>query len=148
MASAKYDHGNEVDERLMNQVVKYVNYDELGSLARDIRVQNYAYESVSAKKDRIFAVSSQNMSTRKARILHQRYGLTKRGYFGDKLWRSDLKSVKRHNMEIAQVCSNPSVIRTCKTYMSHFAYACKMGTRSTLCSKNSNISGSIKLFAL
>ena len=74
MASAKYDHGNEVDERLMNQVVKYVNYDELGSLARDIRVQNYAYESVSAKKDRIFAVSSQNMSTRKARILHQRSG--------------------------------------------------------------------------
>ena len=35
-----------------------------------------------------------------------------------------------------------------KIYMSHFAYACKCGTRSTLCWKIPNISGSIELFAL
>ena len=83
MASAKmgqYGGGDVVDDYLMNQVVKHVNYDELGTLARDIGVRKSTYESITAKKERIFAVSSQNMSTRKARVLHQRSGLIERGY--------------------------------------------------------------------
>ena len=83
MASAKkgrYGGGDVVDERLMNQVMKHVKDDELGSLARDIGVQKSTYESIVVEKERIFAVSSQNMSTRKVRILHQRSGLNERGY--------------------------------------------------------------------
>ena len=44
MASAKngqYGGGDVVDERLMNQVMKHVKYDELGSLARQWRIQDF-----------------------------------------------------------------------------------------------------------
>ena len=75
MASARkgqYGGGDVVDKYLMNQVMKYVKLDELGSLARDLGVDESVYETIAAPKDRIFKVRSQNTSKKKISFLHQR----------------------------------------------------------------------------
>ena len=57
-----YGGGEVMDEWLMNQVVKYVKHDKLGSLARDLQVDKSMYANIAGHEDRIFQVSHRNAS--------------------------------------------------------------------------------------
>ena len=48
------DH--KVTEWLLNQVVKHVNHDEIGSFARDLEVPESVYSSIAKEKDKTFKV--------------------------------------------------------------------------------------------
>ena len=64
MASGgQYGGGDVVDEWLMNKVVRHVSHDELGSLARHLRIDKSVYANISAPNDRIFEVSNQQVSS-------------------------------------------------------------------------------------
>ena len=52
----KYDGDKKVDEWLLNQVVKHVNHDEIGSFARDLKVPESVYSSITKEKDKTFKV--------------------------------------------------------------------------------------------
>ena len=52
----RYNGKDLVDDYLLNQIAKYVKYDELGTLARDLSIEGTAYENVAAPKDKIFKV--------------------------------------------------------------------------------------------
>ena len=52
----KYGGESKVDEWLLNQVVKHVNHDEIGSLARDLEVPESVYSSITKDKDKAFKV--------------------------------------------------------------------------------------------
>ena len=51
-----YKGDDKVDEWLLNQVVKYVNHDELDSLARDLKVKESVYSNTSHDKVEKFKV--------------------------------------------------------------------------------------------
>ena len=58
MASGgQYGGGDVVDKWLMNRVVRHASHDELGSLARDLRIDKSVYENITAPNDRVFEVS-------------------------------------------------------------------------------------------
>ena len=52
----KYTGESKVDDRLLNQVVKHVNHDEIGSFARDLEVPESVYSSIAKEKDKTFKV--------------------------------------------------------------------------------------------
>ena len=52
----KYGGDKKVDEWLLNQVVKHVNHDEIGSFARDLEVPESVYSSITKEKDKTFKV--------------------------------------------------------------------------------------------
>ena len=52
----KYTGDKKVDEWLLNQVVKHVNHDEIGSFARDLEVPESVYSSITKEKDKTFKV--------------------------------------------------------------------------------------------
>ena len=54
----KYGGDKKVDEWLLNQVVKHVNHDEIGSFARDLEVPESVYSSITKDKDKAFKVMS------------------------------------------------------------------------------------------
>ena len=47
-----------MDEWLLNQVVKHVNHDEIGSFARDLGVPESVYSNITKEKDKTFKVMS------------------------------------------------------------------------------------------
>ena len=52
----RYTADHKVDEWLLNQVVKHVNHEEIGSLARDLFVEESVYSNITREKDRTFKV--------------------------------------------------------------------------------------------
>ena len=54
----RYCETDKVDVYLLNQVTKHVNHDELGSLARDLDVEETVYSNIAGPKDRIYKVSN------------------------------------------------------------------------------------------
>ena len=52
----RYSETDKVDTYLLNQVTKHVNHEELGSLARDLDVEDTVYSSIAVPKDRIYKV--------------------------------------------------------------------------------------------
>ena len=52
----KYTGDDKVDEWLINQVVKHVNHDEIGSFARDLFVEESVYNNIIKDKDKTFKV--------------------------------------------------------------------------------------------
>ena len=53
----KYNASDKVDEWLLNQIVKRVKIEEIGSLARDLRISPEVYRSLEAPRDKIFEVN-------------------------------------------------------------------------------------------
>ena len=53
---AKYTGEDKVDEWLLNQVVKHVNHDEIGSFAAELRVERSVYSSIPGTKDKALKV--------------------------------------------------------------------------------------------
>ena len=52
----KYTGDDRVDEWLLNQVVKHVNHDEIGSFARDLEMEESVYINITKDKDKTFKV--------------------------------------------------------------------------------------------
>ena len=52
----RYSERDRVDTYLLNQVTKHVNPHELGSLARDLDIDEVVYSNITVTKDRIFKV--------------------------------------------------------------------------------------------
>ena len=52
----RYSERDRVDTYLLNQVTKHVNPYELGSLARDLDIDEVVYSNITVTKDRIFKV--------------------------------------------------------------------------------------------
>ena len=52
----KYDGDTKVDEWLLNQVVKHVNHDEIGSFAAELRVEGSVYSNIPGTKDKALKV--------------------------------------------------------------------------------------------
>ena len=52
----KYGEEARVDEWLLNQVVKHVNHDEIGSFAAELRVEESVYSNIPGTKDKTFKV--------------------------------------------------------------------------------------------
>ena len=53
----KYNGGDPVDTYLLNQIAKHIKYEELGSLARDLSIEDTVYSNKAAAKDQIWQVS-------------------------------------------------------------------------------------------
>ena len=64
MVSKKKKHTGDdrVDEWIPNQVVKDVNHDEIGSMARDVHVEESVYSSITKDKDKTFKVKRYRIS--------------------------------------------------------------------------------------
>ena len=52
----RYSETSKVDACLLNQVTKHVNPYELGSLARDLDIDEAVYSNITVPKDRIYQV--------------------------------------------------------------------------------------------
>ena len=52
----RYCETSKVDAHLLNQVTKHVKPDELGSLARDLDIDESVYSNITVAKDRIYKV--------------------------------------------------------------------------------------------
>ena len=52
----RYSETDKVDAYLLNQITKHVNPDELGSLARDLDIDETVYSNITVAKDRIYKV--------------------------------------------------------------------------------------------
>ena len=52
----KYTEDDKVDEWLLNQVAKHVNHEEIGFVARDLRVDESVYSNITRDKDKTFKV--------------------------------------------------------------------------------------------
>ena len=52
----RYCETSKVDAHLLNQVTKHVNHYELGSLARDLDIDEAVYSNIAVPKDRIYQV--------------------------------------------------------------------------------------------
>ena len=52
----RYCETSKVDAHLLNQVTKHVNPYELGSLARDLDIDEAVYSHITVAKDRIYKV--------------------------------------------------------------------------------------------
>ena len=52
----KYDGDKKVDEWLLNQVVKHVNHEEIGSFAAELRVEGSVYSNIPGTKDKALKV--------------------------------------------------------------------------------------------
>ena len=52
----KYKGNDKVNEWLLNQVIKHVNHEKIGSLARDLEVEESVYSNVTKDDDRTFKV--------------------------------------------------------------------------------------------
>ena len=50
----RYSERDKVDTYLLNQITKYVKPDELGSLARDLDIDEAVYSNITVAKDRIY----------------------------------------------------------------------------------------------
>ena len=52
----RYSETDKVDAYLLNQITKHVKPDELGSLARDLDIDEAVYGNITVPKDRIYKV--------------------------------------------------------------------------------------------
>ena len=52
----RYSETDKVDAYLLNQITKHVKADELGSLARDLDIDEAVYGNITVPKDRIYKV--------------------------------------------------------------------------------------------
>ena len=52
----RYSETDKVDAYLLNQITKHVKPDELGSLARDLDIDEDVYGNITVPKDRIYKV--------------------------------------------------------------------------------------------
>ena len=52
----KYTRYDKVDEWLLNQVAKHVDHDKIGSLARELVVEESVYSNISETEDKAFKV--------------------------------------------------------------------------------------------
>ena len=52
----RYCETSKVNAYLLNQVTKHVKPDELGSLARDLDIEETVYSNITVAKDRIYKV--------------------------------------------------------------------------------------------
>ena len=52
----RYSETDKVDAYLLNQITKHVKPDELGSLARDLDIDEAVYRNIAVPKDRIYKV--------------------------------------------------------------------------------------------
>ena len=52
----RYAEADRVDAYLLNQITKHVKPDELGSLARDLDIEETVYGNITVPKDRIYKV--------------------------------------------------------------------------------------------
>ena len=53
----KYNGEDHVDTYLLNQIAKHVKHEELGTLARDLTIEETTYSKKAAPKDQIWQVS-------------------------------------------------------------------------------------------
>ena len=52
----RYSETDKVDAYLLNQITKHVKPDELGSLVRDLNIDEAVYGNITVPKDRIYKV--------------------------------------------------------------------------------------------
>ena len=52
----KYESDDKVDDWLLNQIVKHVNHGEIGSFARDLRIEESVYSNIPGDKNKTFKV--------------------------------------------------------------------------------------------
>ena len=61
----RYSETSRVDRFLLNQITKHVKPDELGSLARDLDIDEAVYSNITVPKDRIYMVCNMSFDLRR-----------------------------------------------------------------------------------
>ena len=57
----KYNGEDQVDTYLLNQIAKHMKFEKLGTLARDLNIDNSVYNHIENQEDKIWEVSINNI---------------------------------------------------------------------------------------